>query len=426
MGYYFQAVDTNKMIKKFSLSNYVETGTGEGATLEYSMRHSFETFHSIEIHNEIYKLANEKFSKIARIYGRDCNIVHGNSYEELPEILDDLEGNTFFFLDAHFPGADFKFNNYGDTEDYDTRLPLEKEIEVIIQNRDISNDVFVIDDLVIFEPEGGPYEGGPLTLEKKICPQNGLEFIYETFSKTHDIRKSYKSQGFLILTPKQDDSRFMLVNNDGIPTWLEDFYNKFLPDSGFFVEVGVGHTIDREWSQSDTVESISSGRKTFPRCGSNTLDLLDYDFSGVYIDPVQEFCDEVSLIVKGKAAKIINLGCSDKEEILTLYGGETFLPNNHKTWPGSVDYIGRNVRCTTLSQILDENGYSGPIDLMSLDVEGWELKVLKGIRDEHLPKLMIVEIDKAAGVHETLSQRGYTRYCSDTRDAAYVKNDFLT
>ena len=57
MGYYFQAIDTNDFINKFSLENYVETGTGEGATLEHSMRHSFENFYSIEIHEKIYEFA---------------------------------------------------------------------------------------------------------------------------------------------------------------------------------------------------------------------------------------------------------------------------------------------------------------------------------------------------------------------------------
>ena len=107
-----------------------------------------------------------------------------------------------------------------------------------------------------------------------------------------------------------------------------------------------------------------------------------------------------------------------------MYGGETFRANNHTTWPGGVDYIGRRARCTTLSQILDEANHSGPIDLMSLDAEGWELKVLKGTRDEHMPRLLIVEIDKTAGVHEELVRRGYTRHYLDHRDAGYVKNDF--
>ena len=421
MGYYFQAIDTNDFINKFSLENYVETGTGEGATLEHSMRHSFNNFYSIEIHDKIYEFAKEKFDRLSKLYRRECTVLHGNSYEKLPSVLSELDGNTFFFLDAHFPGADFKFSSYGDTEDYDTRLPLEREVGIIINNRDISGDVFIIDDLVIFEPDGGPYEAGPLTLDKNICPKNGLKFIYDAFSKTHDITKSYKSQGFLIITPKQKGKRFDLKNNDGIPSWLESFYDEHLPDSGLFVEVGVGHTIDRHWSAEQTKEALEAEKDISDRCGSNTLDLLDYGYAGVYIDPIKEFCEEVSLVTKDKDVKILNFGCSDKKELLSLHGGETFIYNSHKEWPGGVDYVGREVECNRLSDILDSLSINGQIDLMSIDVEGWEMKVLNGIEDRHLPKLAIIEIDKSAGVHEEMLRRGYTLCHHDHRDAAYIR-----
>ena len=103
MGYFFQAVDTADMIEKFSLENYVETGTGIGECLEYALRHPFENFYSVEIHDVVYKNAKEKFDKLATLYGRECEIYHGNSFDTLPEILEELEGNTLFFLDAHFP-----------------------------------------------------------------------------------------------------------------------------------------------------------------------------------------------------------------------------------------------------------------------------------------------------------------------------------
>ena len=219
------------------------------------------------------------------------------------------------------------------------------------------------------------------------------------------------------------NKRFELLNNDGIPSWLEEFYNKFLPDSGLFVEVGIGHTIDRHWTKKKTLDSLARCTPVTQRCGSNTLDLLEYDFSGIYIDPVKEFCEEVRLITAGKNVKILNFGCSDKEETLSLYGGETFIENPHATWPGGVNYIGRQVLCRTLSSILEEEAPDQPVILMSIDVEGWEMKVLKGIKEEHMPKIMIIEIDKSAGVHNEMLRRGYTLCYQDSRDAAYVKKE---
>tara|TARA_Y100000034_G_C6746587_1_gene331627 strand:+ start:129 stop:797 length:669 start_codon:yes stop_codon:yes gene_type:complete len=218
-----------------------------------------------------------------------------------------------------------------------------------------------------------------------------------------------------------DKKRFKLKNNDGIPIWLEEFYNKYLPDSGFFVEVGVGHTIDRHWTAESTILATQESTVPSQRCGSNTLDLLDYDFSGVYIDPIKEFCDELSLITRDKDIEILNFGCSDLEEELSLFGGETFRANHHTTWPGGVDYIGRKVQCKPLSLILDELNVSRSIDLMSIDVEGWEMKVLKGLREEHMPKIMIIEINKSFEIWNELEQRGYTCYYRDKRDAAFMR-----
>lgn len=207
MGYFFQAVDTNEMIEQFELANYVETGTGIGECLEVALRHSFENFYSIEIHDKVYAHAKARFDKLAPLYGRECEIFHGNSFDKLPEVLEELEGNTMFFLDAHFPGADFHFAQYGDTKDYDTRLPLEREVEVITKLRDTSNDVFILDDLWLYED--GPYEWQAEGFEKGECPiaedirpKDGIQFMYDSFSETHDIKKSYVTQGFLIVTPK--------------------------------------------------------------------------------------------------------------------------------------------------------------------------------------------------------------------------------
>jgi len=222
------------------------------------------------------------------------------------------------------------------------------------------------------------------------------------------------------------DKRFEIKNNDGISSWVERFYNKYLPDSGYFVEIGVGHTINRSWSAQDTKNAVKGQNKIFERCGSNTLDLLEYGYSGVYIEPIKEFCDELEIITKNKNVKILNLGCSNKVETIPLYLGETFKQNSQIGDPRmgyTVDYVGREVKCDTLSSILNNLSIDEQIDLMSIDVEGWELKVLEGIEDKHLPKLMIIEINKSAGVHEELEKRGYVLCYRDARDAGYVRGD---
>ena len=187
--------EIDKLIKKYNLKNYVETGTGSGTCLEYAMRFSFDTFYSIEIHNVIYEKVQEKFSG-----SKNLKILLGNSYDRMPEILSEIEGggNTMFFLDAHFPGVDFGHNSFLDEKDDNKRIPLQRELEVIKQNRDISSDIIIADDLRIYED--GPFEGGNWN-ERHLYGGNGIGFIEDLFGETHKIQKSYKDQGYIILAP---------------------------------------------------------------------------------------------------------------------------------------------------------------------------------------------------------------------------------
>lgn len=58
---------------------------------------------------------------------------------------------------------------------------------------------------------------------------------------------------------------------------------------------------------------------------------------------------------------------------------------------------GRGVQCyvkaKTLESILDESGLTGPIDLLSLDTEGYELPILEGLNlQRYRPNYMVIEI----------------------------------
>ena len=171
--------------------------------------------------------------------------------------------------------------------------------------------------------------------------------------------------------------------------WLVEFYNKFIPfkTNGFLVEIGVGHTIkgiDRELPKNLT---------NFERARSNTADLLDLGWSGIYIEPVQEYCNEVKISQKHNLDRlqIINMGASDGESELELFLGDSFIPNAFGTQGYS--WIGRTIKTQKTSKILEDNNCPKNIDIMSIDVEGFELNVIRGIDfEKHRPKLLICEI----------------------------------
>lgn len=198
MGQLNQAIQIKNVLDFYDIKNFVETGTGQAEVVQ-TVVEADDTLniHTIEVIPEIYDKNKINFS-----YLKDVNWHLGTSFDILPEILPDLKGTTLFWMDAHFPGADFGLSSYGDEKDDDKRLPLKKELETIVENRDVTNDVFVIDDLRIYED--GPFGDGNWEDREKYGG-DGIEFIEELFDETHYVVKSYNAQGSILLFPVSKD-----------------------------------------------------------------------------------------------------------------------------------------------------------------------------------------------------------------------------
>ena len=198
MGQLNQAIQIKNVLDFYDIKNFVETGTGQAEVVQTVVEADENlNIHTIEVIPEIYDKNKINFS-----YLKDVNWHLGTSFDILPEILPDLKGTTLFWMDAHFPGADFGLSSYGDEKDDDKRLPLKKELETIVENRDVSNDVFVIDDLRIYED--GPFGDGNWEDREKYGG-DGIEFIEELFDETHYVVKSYNAQGSVLLFPVSKD-----------------------------------------------------------------------------------------------------------------------------------------------------------------------------------------------------------------------------
>ena len=198
MGQLNEAIQVKNVLDFYNIDNFVETGTGAAEVVRsISSIKSDLNIHTIEIIEEIFNK-----NKISNSYLTNVNWHLGQSSEVMPEILPQLEGNTLFWLDAHFPGADFGLASYGDEEDLEKRLPLRSELEIIVEGRDVSNDVFVIDDLRVYED--GPFETGNWA-ERNLYGGDGIAFIEDLFEDTHFVVRSYNKQGFVILLPVTKD-----------------------------------------------------------------------------------------------------------------------------------------------------------------------------------------------------------------------------
>ena len=198
MGQLNEAIQVKNVLDFYNIENFVETGTGAAEVVRsISNIKSDLNIHTIEIIEEIFNK-----NKISNSYLTNVNWHLGQSSEVMPKILPQLEGNTLFWLDAHFPGADFGLASYGDEKDLDKRLPLRSELEIIVEGRDVSNDVFVIDDLRVYED--GPFETGNWA-ERNLYGGDGIAFIEDLFEDTHFVVRSYNKQGFVILLPVSKD-----------------------------------------------------------------------------------------------------------------------------------------------------------------------------------------------------------------------------
>lgn len=198
MGQLNQAIQIENTLNYYEIENFVETGTGAAEVVrDISGINDELNVHTIEIIPEIYEKNTISYS-----YLNNVTWHLGQSSDILPEIVSQINTPTLFWLDAHFPGADFGLASYGDEPDLEKRLPLKSELEKITNNKDVTNDVFVIDDLRIYED--GPFEDGSWEDRTKYGG-DGIEFVEELFEDSHYVVKSYNKQGFIILFPLNKD-----------------------------------------------------------------------------------------------------------------------------------------------------------------------------------------------------------------------------
>jgi len=194
-------------IKKYNLEYFVETGTFKGDGVEYALRYDFKEINSIEIDKDLWEECRKKF-----LNNKQVKIWRGNSGKVMTFVAVELYKNTLFFLDAHFEGADLGKKEYSLGENPDESLPLIKELEVIKSRVGKYGDVVIIDDLRLFTDQfttqSQSLDSHLLSLGKNIKRKDLvhfdlLEYLKNNFSSNFNIVVNPKSEGYLILTPKE-------------------------------------------------------------------------------------------------------------------------------------------------------------------------------------------------------------------------------
>jgi FkbM family methyltransferase len=174
--------------------------------------------------------------------------------------------------------------------------------------------------------------------------------------------------------------------------------------NGFFVEVGANHPIQR--SQSYHLEQ--SG------------------WTGVLIEPQP---DLAAFLVTQRKAKVFAVACTSPnvagDSLPFHVAGPLSSLNADRMAPGaSADYV-IMVPTRTLDDVLEEADAPLSFDLLSIDVEGHEIEVMRGFDFAHWkPRLIMLE-DHVENLkkHRVLEQNGYSLIRRVGNNGWYVPRD---
>jgi hypothetical protein len=217
--------DLNKIIKEYNTFYFFETGTGQGDGIEYALKSPFRKILSTEIMPQLAKKASKKFTSFAQV-----SILESDSVKALADELPDLKSNCIFWLDAHFPGADAGMKKYDAMDDESIRLPLEREMNLIKKIRQGFDDVFIIDDLRIYQ--NGLYQHGNAPSDTRPRDRRNIDFIRQQFSHSHLIAKLYLDEGYLLLLPRAIYKRNKVRRNHSIVNKKSSVANQYLIVNG--------------------------------------------------------------------------------------------------------------------------------------------------------------------------------------------------
>lgn len=176
--------DLRHLITDYGCLVLVETGIGKGqatdeaAELDFLQIFAIEPQHKRALDVALRHAANHKVT-----------VVHAKIERGLAEALDEIniEHPALFWLASHQPGKD-------------GRPKLEDQLRQIAASRDIRRDIFLVDELRLYED--GVYDEGPCPDENRPLPEfRGLAFFETLLGQTHEIQRSRRRGGYLCAFP---------------------------------------------------------------------------------------------------------------------------------------------------------------------------------------------------------------------------------
>lgn len=118
-------------VNQFHCKVLVETGTYYGDMVN-ALLDDFETIHTIELSQELHKLACERFADVQKV-----NLIQGDSGSELAKLVPEIDQPALFWLDGHYSA--------GPTALGSKETPVIEELEHLFEKSKVDH-VILIDD----------------------------------------------------------------------------------------------------------------------------------------------------------------------------------------------------------------------------------------------------------------------------------------
>ena len=180
---------------------------------------------------------------------------------------------------------------------------------------------------------------------------------------------------------------------------------------------------------------------------SNTSCLADVGWSGLYIEPIREYAERCAYRHrKNRGVGIINCAASDAAGRLTIFVGDVLTTiidaqvNDYEkiSWASGI-HSGetRDVQAAPLDMILKEQNVLPEFDLLVVDVEGAEEKVMRGFTlAQWRPRAILIEleddhpdfqnnarvVESVSRVRALIEHAGYSVYFKDHINSLYVRD----
>jgi hypothetical protein len=159
------------LAQKYGIRVFIETGTFLGDMVA-SVTSDFDRIYSIELSEDLFNRAIKKFAGYNHV-----TILHGDSFQVLPEILSHIDAPCLFWLGGHYSS--------GNTKKEKREAALLEELKQVF-NHPIKNHAILIDDARLFTEKND----SPTLKFLKTCVETRLS--YYKFDVWNDIIRIYK------------------------------------------------------------------------------------------------------------------------------------------------------------------------------------------------------------------------------------------